>query len=91
MRRLWALLGLACPSISSAIDTSFPMREVWFADKRDLIKWGVLVHLAHKYDLKTIVQVPYLRPPKKLVLISVRGSTPQAFPQLRLPRQPLRH
>lgn len=42
----------------------FPMREVWFADNRDLIKWGVLVHLARTHELRTIVQVPYWRPEK---------------------------
>jgi len=38
------------------------MREVWFADNRDLIKWAILVHAARTYGLKTIVQVPYWRP-----------------------------
>ncbi len=38
------------------------MREVWFADHRDLIKWAVLVQVARTYGLKTIVQVPYWRP-----------------------------
>jgi hypothetical protein len=40
------------------------MRERWFADNRDLIKWSVLVHLARTYALRTIVQVPYWRPEK---------------------------
>jgi hypothetical protein len=38
------------------------MREVWFSDNRDLIKWGVLTHFARAYALRTIVQVPYRRP-----------------------------
>jgi hypothetical protein len=37
------------------------MRTIWFGDRRDLLKWGLLVHLAHEKQLKTIIQVPYLR------------------------------
>ncbi len=37
------------------------VKEYWFADHRDLIKWSVLVHLAHRHALTTIVWVPYLR------------------------------
>ena len=37
------------------------MLELWFADQRDLIKWGVLVKLARDKELSSIVQVPYLR------------------------------
>jgi len=37
------------------------MLELWVADPRDLIKWGVLVQLARDKKLRTIVQVPYLR------------------------------
>lgn len=40
------------------------MRDIWYADDRDLAKWGVLVHLARAHSLKTIVQVPYWRPEK---------------------------
>lgn len=38
------------------------MRHQWYADGRDLIKWGVLLHLAKSWDLKRIIQVAYLRP-----------------------------
>lgn len=41
------------------------MRERWFADDRDLIKWAVLTHLADRNALKTIVQIPYWRPETK--------------------------
>jgi len=35
------------------------MREDWFGDKHDLIKWTVLTHIAEREKLKTIVQIPY--------------------------------
>ena len=43
------------------------MRPIWYADNRDLVKWGLLVHLARANSLKTIVQVPYRRPEKSRV------------------------
>ena len=40
------------------------MRDEWYADKRDLVKWGVLVELARRYGAKQILQVLYHRPTK---------------------------
>ena len=46
------------------------MRHQWYGDNRDLIKWGVLVHLAQSRSLKRIIQVAYFRPdsPRPMVL-----------------------
>jgi len=41
---------------------NFDMRDTWYADKRDLIKWGVLLRLAESYDVVRILQVAYYRP-----------------------------
>ena len=38
------------------------MRDKYYSDNRDLIKWATLVHIASKYGLHTILQVPYWRP-----------------------------
>jgi hypothetical protein len=38
------------------------MRENWFGDKRDLVKWAVLTHLAQKTYAKRIIQIAYFRP-----------------------------
>ena len=38
------------------------MRDEWYGDKRDLVKWSVLVHLARIYKSKIILQVAYFRP-----------------------------
>jgi hypothetical protein len=35
------------------------MRNQWYGDRRDVIKWGVLLHLAHTYQLKCVLQVAY--------------------------------
>lgn len=38
------------------------MRDQWYGDKRDLIKWGVLLELARRHGAKHILQVLYYRP-----------------------------
>jgi hypothetical protein len=37
------------------------MQDWYYADHRDLLKWGVLVLLARRYRLSQIVQLAYLR------------------------------
>lgn len=38
------------------------MRDLWYGDNRDLVKWGVLLELAQRYRAKHILQVLYQRP-----------------------------
>lgn len=38
------------------------MRDKWYADNRDLVKWAVLLTLAERYAVKHILQVLYYRP-----------------------------
>jgi len=33
------------------------MRDCWYADKRDLVKWGVLTVLAKKYEARNVLQM----------------------------------
>jgi hypothetical protein len=37
------------------------LRDQWYGDARDLVKWAVLLHLAQSYSVKRILQVAYLR------------------------------
>jgi len=37
------------------------MKDLWYGDMRDLVKWGVLLHLAGEFGAGRILQVPYLR------------------------------
>lgn len=37
------------------------MRDIYYADNRDLIKWGVLLRLAEMFDAARIVHVAYYR------------------------------
>jgi hypothetical protein len=38
------------------------MKDKWYGDNRDLVKWGVLLKLAGLYGASRIVQVAYYRP-----------------------------
>lgn len=40
------------------------MKEQWYGDSRDLIKWSVLLHIAEKCSASKILQIAYLRPSK---------------------------
>ena len=37
------------------------MRDQWYADNRDLVKWGILLRLAERYATKHILQILYYR------------------------------
>ena len=37
------------------------MKDVWYADDRDIVKWGGLVHLCSEKGIKNVVQVAYYR------------------------------
>ena len=37
------------------------MRDTWYSDNRDLLKWGVLLTLAERFAAKHILQVLYYR------------------------------
>ena len=37
------------------------MKDAWYGDRRDLVKWGTLVHLAHSEQIRTVIQVAFLR------------------------------
>lgn len=40
------------------------MRDLYYGDRRDRVKWGALAHLAERHGLETIIQVAYLRKAK---------------------------
>jgi len=38
------------------------MRDIWYADHRDLIKWGVLLRLASNFQAERVLQLAFYRP-----------------------------
>ena len=37
------------------------MRDTWYGDRRDIVKWGTLAHIAERARAGAIVQIPYFR------------------------------
>ncbi|BAZ97922.1 hypothetical protein SDC9_07149 [bioreactor metagenome] len=37
------------------------MKDIWYGDKRDLVKWGVLLTLSKEFSAKRILQVAYYK------------------------------
>jgi hypothetical protein len=37
------------------------MKDIWYSDNRDLVKWSVLIKLAELYDANQILQITYYR------------------------------
>lgn len=37
------------------------MRELWYSDKRDLVKWGAMVQLVQEEEIDRIIQVAFFR------------------------------
>ena len=40
----------------------WPVRDRWYADNRDLVKWGVLLRLADLFQAQRILQLAFYRP-----------------------------
>lgn len=38
------------------------MQDRWYADNRDLVKWGVLLRLAETFDVRRVLQFAFYRP-----------------------------
>jgi hypothetical protein len=55
------------------------MRDIWYADKRDLVKWGVLFCLAESVEAVRILQLAFYRPSEvgRLVLDGQEQDIPE--------------
>jgi len=57
------------------------MRNEFYGDKRDLVKWGSLLHLAELHNIKLILFAAYLRPDRTSLHLNVsRSRTHQTIP-----------
>jgi hypothetical protein len=50
------------------------MRDGWYSDDRDLVKWAALAHLVHREHLGAVVQVTMFRPSKRPTLETASGQ-----------------
>ncbi len=56
------------------------MKDKWYADNRDLIKWAVLFHLAETYGAQCILQLAFYRPTRFDKIVIDIDSKPHAIP-----------
>ena len=56
------------------------MRDQWYGDGRDLVKWAALVHLADSLGIRRILQVAFYRPSDPPGTLST-GSGPASIPK----------
>ena len=52
------------------------MKDTWYGDRRDLVKWGTLADLAERHSLAVIIQVAYLRLGTRGVLLNGNSEVP---------------
>ena len=61
------------------------MRDQWYGDNRDLLKWGTLIHIARREQHSAILQVAMYRPNDELATLnSSRG-------RIEIPVEVIRH
>ena len=60
------------------------MRDTWYSDNRDLVKWSVLAELAGRYGVCLILQIAYYRQ-------STFGSVIIDDKEVAIPQEVLRH
>jgi len=55
------------------------MKDIWYGDNRDLIKWSVLLYLARKHQAKKILQIAFYRKSdfKSFEIDGVKHSIPE--------------
>jgi hypothetical protein len=51
-----------CRALIQSGKGAVAVKDKWYGDNRDLVKWGVLLKLASLYGASRIVQVAYYRP-----------------------------
>ena len=62
------------------------MKDTWYGDRRDLVKWGTLVHLARSEQIRTVIQVAFLRTAERPPLQTDQGDAelaPEGWQHLR--------
>jgi hypothetical protein len=52
------------------------VQGLWYGDRRDRVKWGALLHLAHTRGIQCIVQVAYYRHGEDPILQTPEGEVP---------------
>jgi hypothetical protein len=51
------------------------MRDWWYGDKRDVVKWGTALVLARKWSITTVLQVALYRADRPTYQLAIDGAT----------------
>ena len=51
------------------------MRDWWYGDKRDVVKWGTILVLARKRSILVVLQVALYRPDRPTYHLTVDGTS----------------
>lgn len=60
------------------------MKDIWYGDKRDIVKWGGIIHLCSEKEIRNVVQVAYYREQEKPELVFDNREVP-------LPKSVMKH
>ena len=60
------------------------MKDRWYGDNRDLVKWGALIYLAREYEIKEILHIALYREERAMTLKCGQRDVP-------IPREVLEH
>lgn len=64
-------------SLPSKFSGTSVMREQWYADKRDMVKWAALIYVAQSRKLERILQIAFLQPSDKPYQVqTTKGPVP---------------
>lgn len=58
------------------------MQDFWYADKLDLIKWGVLLRLARRFDVGRILQIAFNPRTMELCRLLIDGDEHNVPPEV---------
>jgi len=81
------LIWIGCLSTSIShvqnTDNDLFMRDIWYGDNRDLVKWAILCHLAEDFNASRILQILFYRSDcyKQVIIDGEKRDIPKAVIQ----------
>jgi hypothetical protein len=51
------------------------MRDWWYGDKRDIVKWGTIAYLAKEYSISRVLHVALYRSDRSIFHLIIDDST----------------
>jgi hypothetical protein len=58
------------------------VRDTWYGNARDIVKWGAIVEIGNRFGVERVVQVAFLRPGDRPVLVGDLWREPVQIPDV---------